>query len=82
MCMCVPFSRPPPSHLLSPHDSGYSIISSPPSNASELQKLYLEHARPLVGQMTQRNYDNVYKHRPLLLAYYEVDWSVDGFKGQ
>lgn len=42
----------------------------------------MEHARPLVGQMTQSNYNSVYRYRPLVLAYYDVDWSLDGFKGQ
>jgi protein disulfide isomerase len=69
-----------PSHLVTQYESGYSVITSPPSNATELRGLYLEHACPLVGQMMQRNYDTVYRHRPLLLAYYEVDWSFDGLK--
>ena len=77
-----PPSPPLPSHLVSEYESGFSVITDPPANATELRQLYLDHARPLVGHMTKRNYDSVYKHRPLLLAYYEVDWSVDGFKGQ
>ena len=32
--------------------------------------------------MTQQNYGTSYRHRPLLLAYYEVDWSRDGVKGE
>ena len=58
------------------------MIHSPPANATELHWLYLEHARPLVGEMTQQNYGTSYRHRPLLLAYYEVDWSRDGVKGE
>jgi protein disulfide isomerase len=69
-----------PVHLVSQYEDGYSVITSPPANTTELRRLYLEHARPLVGQMTQQNYDTVYRHRPLLLAYLEVDWSRDGVK--
>ena len=71
-----------PSHLVTEFEKGFSVIYSPPANATELRQLYLEHARPLVGEMTQQNYDTSYRHRPLLLAYYEVDWSRDGFKGE
>jgi thiol-disulfide isomerase/thioredoxin len=70
-----------PVHLVSPWEKGLSVISSP-SDASQLRQLYLEHARPIVGQMTTGNRDNLYSHRPLLVAYYDVDWSSDGFKGQ
>jgi protein disulfide isomerase len=69
-----------PVHLVSPWEKGLSVISSPPSDASQLRQLYLEHARPIVGQMTTGNRDNLYSHRPLLVAYYDVDWSSDGFK--
>ena len=67
---------------MSPWETGHSVISSPPSDASQLRQLYLEHAHPLVGQMTTGNHDNLYSHRPLLVAYYDIDWSSDGFKGQ
>ena len=70
------------SHLVSDKEKGHSVITSPPPNASQLRELYLEHALPLVGQMIQGNHDNLYNHRPLLVAYYDVDWSSDGFKGQ
>ena len=71
-----------PRHLVSSHETGYSVILSAPANATQLRQLYLEHARPLVGQMTQSNHGNLYKHRPLLVAYYDVDWSRDGIKGE
>lgn len=69
-----------PVHLVSEHEKGHYVITSPPAHAQQLQKIYLEHANPLVGQLTQSNRGNTYKHRPLLVAYYDVDWSRDGFK--
>ena len=69
-------------HLVSVHETGHSVISSPPAKAFKLRELYLEHALPLVGELTPSNHDNLYTHRPLLVAYYNVDWSRDGFKGQ
>ena len=50
------------------------MISSLTANATALSELYLAHARPLVGQMTKQNFDRVYRHRPMLVAYYEIDW--------
>lgn len=72
----------PSSHLVSAWESGFSVISSPSANTTLLRELYLEHARPLVGQMTAGNLDNLYNKRPLLVAYYDIDWSHDGFKGR
>ena len=62
------------SYLVSKYESGHSVISSLTANATALSELYLAHARPLVGQMTKQNFDRVYRHRPMLVAYYEIDW--------
>ena len=68
-------------HLVSRYESSSIALSSLPLNASALAESYVEVSRPLVGQMTPDNYDSTYRHRPLLVAYYDVNWDREEVKG-
>lgn len=37
-------------------------------------------ATPVVGYRTKRNKDTLYKRRPLLVGYMDIDWSSKGEK--
>ena len=51
-------------------------------NAATLADRYLEALRPLVGQMTKTNMLRAYRHRPLLVAYYEVLWDQEHIQSE
>lgn len=46
-----------------------------------MANLLLEHARPLVGEMTEENQIALFGQRPLLVAYFDVDWDKQLKKG-
>ena len=69
-----------PRHLVTKYESGRSLFQDLPTNATALSEMYAT-ARPLVGQVTKDDMLKVYAHRPLLVAYFEVDWSREGRKG-
>lgn len=73
-----------PRHLVSPYENGYMIIS----NASQfdedektLADQILKATRPLVGEMSIENSRRVYRLRPLLVAFYQVNWK-EGLTGK
>lgn len=73
-----------PRHLVSPYEDGYTIIT----NASQfnedeksLADQILKATRPLVGEMSIQNSRRVYRLRPLLIAFYQVDWK-EGLTGK
>eukprot|EP00731_Ephydatia_muelleri_P009083 Em0004g1421a len=68
-----------PRHLVTKYESGRSIFRDLSTNATAMSEMYAT-ARPLVGQVTKDNVVKVYAHRPLLVAYFEVDWSREGRK--
>ena len=66
-----------PRHLVSPYEDGYTVIT----NASQfneddkgLADQILKASRPLVGELSISNSHRVYRLRPLLIAFYQVDW--------
>lgn len=73
-----------PPHLVSPYEHAYTIIT----NASQfdedeksLADQILKATRPLVGEMSIQNSRRVYRLRPLLIAFYQVDWK-EGLTGE
>lgn len=50
------------------------MIPSLPKDSKEIANLLLLHARPLVGEMTRENQLTLFPRRPLLVAYFDVDW--------
>lgn len=72
-----------PKVLVSKYETGYNEIPNIENESSEdLARDLLHAARPLVGQVTLDNFGSIYAHRPLLVAYYDVDWSRDGSPGE
>lgn len=65
---------------MSKYETGHTIISELPDDATEMAARYIT-SRPLVGEMTKLNFDRTYRHRPMLVAYYEVRWDREGLKG-
>ena len=63
-----------PSNLVSRYEDGYSVITDLPKKSEKLEELLLANARPLVGEFTKANQLRVYTHRPLLVAYFDVNW--------
>ena len=73
-----------PRHLVTPYEHAHTIIT----NASQfdedeksLADQILKATRPLVGEMTIQNSRRVYRLRPLLVAFYQVDWK-EGLTGE
>ena len=58
------------------------MITNLPKNSKQLEELFLSNARPLVGEMNKANELRVYTQRPLLVAYFEVNWKPDENKGE
>ena len=69
-----------PRHLVTRYESGRTIFRDLSSNATAMSEMYAT-AHPLVGQVTKGNMKKVYAHRPLLVAYFEVNWNREGRKG-
>lgn len=68
-------------NIVSKHESGQSVIPSLPEDVKEIANLLLEQANPLVGQMTKENQVTLFGERPLLVAYFDVDWDKQLRKG-
>ena len=62
------------SNLVSKYEKGYSTLANLPRKAEGLEELFLSNSRPLVGEFTKTNQLRVYTHRPLLVAYLDVNW--------
>ena len=71
-----------PKNLVTSFEEGYSILHDLEDNAATLADRYLEALRPLVGQMTKTNMLRAYRHRPLLVAYYEVLWDQEHIQSE
>ena len=64
-------------HLVSPYEDGYTIITNASEFAEDdkgLADQILKASRPLVGELSIPNSHRVYRLRPLLIAFYQVDW--------
>ncbi len=70
-----------PRRLVSKYEPGYTVISELPASSTDMASLFIT-SRPLVGEMTVANFDRTYRHRPLLMAYYEVGWGREEIKGE
>ena len=68
-------------NLVSKYEKGQKVIPSLPDGSKEISAILLEHARPLVGQMTGENQLSLYHDRPMLVAYFDVDWDRQLKKG-
>lgn len=68
-----------PRLTLTKYETGYTIIPNVDEGetATSLATAYREAIRSLVGQMNRDNHIRAYKHRPLLVAYYDVNWERD-----
>ena len=70
-----------PRNVVTKFEEGYSIIKDLEVDSKKLSQRYLDALRPLVGQMTKTNMLRAYRHRPLLIAYYEVSWDKEHLQG-
>lgn len=72
-----------PKQALTKYELGYTIIhdTDEGETPTSLMKAYQTGIRSLVGQMTRDNHIRAYKYRPLLVAYYDVNWDFDFRKG-
>ena len=71
-----------PKNLVTSYEEGYSILLDLEDDAGTLAERYMDALRPLVGQMTKTNMLRAYRHRPLLVAYYEVLWDQEHIKSK
>nr|XP_054767100.1 protein disulfide-isomerase A4-like [Lytechinus pictus] len=66
-----------PERFRSKYEPWRQVFSQADGSVKDLENFYKEHDVPLVGQMTKANREKRYTDRPLLLAFYSVDWSFD-----
>ena len=72
-----------PKRLVSKYETGFSTIPDIEGETSKsLGKMILEASKPLVGQVTLKNFGTAYTHRPLLVAYYDVNWDRENVKSE
>ena len=73
-----------PRNTVSKYEAGFTIIHNVDEGETpqSLASSYQEAIRPLVGQMTTDNHLRAYKYRPLLVAFYEVNWDFENKKGR
>ena len=73
-----------PKQALTKYERGYTIIPNADEGETpkSLMESYQNGIRSLVGQMTRDNHMRAYKYRPLLVAYYDVNWDYDFRKGK
>ena len=70
-------------YLVSKFEVGYNVIQDLESDdGEELSKRFYPALRPLVGQMTKANMLKLYPQRPLLIAYYDVNWDRESYAGK
>ena len=69
-------------NIVSKYEVGSSVLTSISEESSAVAQLLLENANPLVGEMTEDNQLNLFVKRPLLVAYFDVDWDKPLKKGQ
>ncbi|XP_071500821.1 protein disulfide-isomerase A4-like [Diadema antillarum] len=66
-----------PERFRSKYEPWRHVFSKADGSATELESFYAENDVPLVGQMTRENKNTRYADRPLLVAYFSVEWSFD-----
>ena len=71
-----------PRNVVTSYEEGYSILHDLEADSKQLAERYMDALRPLVGQMTKTNMLRAYRHRPLLIAYYEVNWDKEHIQGK
>ena len=67
---------------MSKYEAGQAVIPSLPKDSKAIAELLLRHACPLVGEMTTENQITLFPKRPLLVAYFDVDWDRQLKKGR
>ena len=73
-----------PRHLVSPYENGYTVIANISrfeGDEKALAEEILKATRPLVGELSPQNSHRVYRLRPLLVAFCQVDWK-EGLAGE
>ncbi|XP_038077413.1 protein disulfide-isomerase A4-like [Patiria miniata] len=66
-----------PERFQSKYEPKRHVFDKAGASAAEIQSFYSDNDLPLVGHMTKENMDKRYKDRPLIVAYYDVDWSFE-----
>ena len=62
-------------HLVTPYEQGFTVITDLfDYDSRELADELLKASRPLVGELSVENSRKVYRLRPMLVAFYQVDW--------
>lgn len=62
-------------YLVTPYEQGFTVVSDLSDyDGKELADELLKASRPLVGELSQENSRRVYRLRPMLVAFYEVNW--------
>ena len=73
-----------PRNVVTKYEAGYTVVPNVDEGetAESLLAAYQDASRPLVGQMTRDNHMRAYKYRPLVVAYYEVNWDREHKEGK
>ncbi|XP_071957938.1 protein disulfide-isomerase A4-like [Antedon mediterranea] len=66
-----------PERFQSKYEPKRYVFTQADGDSDDLEEFYEKHQLPLVGQMTKANQEKRYAGRPLLVAYYSVDWSFE-----
>uniref|UniRef100_F1L1D5 Protein disulfide-isomerase n=1 Tax=Ascaris suum TaxID=6253 RepID=F1L1D5_ASCSU len=70
-----------PEIYLSKYEPERVVFDKLDASAEDLLKFLRDHSAPLVGQMTHKNMANRYSKFPLVVVYYNVDFSLEYRKG-
>ncbi|XP_033097687.1 protein disulfide-isomerase A4-like [Anneissia japonica] len=66
-----------PERFQSKYEAKRYVFKASDGDSDDLEDFYNSHKVPLVGQMTKDNAEKRYADRPLVVAYYPVDWSFE-----
>jgi len=62
-------------YLVTPYEQGFTVVNDLfDYDSKELADELLKASRPLVGELSVENSRKVYRLRPMLVAFYQVDW--------
>ncbi|MFH4983239.1 hypothetical protein AB6A40_009948 [Gnathostoma spinigerum] len=70
-----------PKLYLSENEPKRHLLRQESAKPEELLEFFREYCRPLVGQLTYTNLKSRYTKRPLVVVYYNVDFSLDYREG-
>ncbi|CAG0919775.1 unnamed protein product [Notodromas monacha] len=66
-----------PDLLTTEHETQHYVIDSKSASANDIMSSIKAHATPLVGIRTKQNSAQEFQKRPILVAYYDVNYSVE-----